>query len=156
MRPWGPLSCTFSGVGLPEGVRAEEEGTSHLELCPAPKWPRIGGSGMPVPGACVGVCVPVCAGVEWWHLSVWLILGSTCVFLGTENWIDTQPVWPPPCLRSQSEGQVDTYWCHRYPPPPSNPPGSIFMEQLPVALPLPCPIPQDTPSVFPPASTARF
>lgn len=25
---------------------------------------------MPVLGACAGVCVPVCAGVEWWHLSV--------------------------------------------------------------------------------------
>lgn len=56
------ISC--AALGTPElyflrggaAGGAEEEGTSHLELCPEPKWPKIGGSGVPVPGAWVGVC----------------------------------------------------------------------------------------------------
>lgn len=55
------ISC--AALGTPElyflrggadwggGVRAEEEGISHLELSPAPKWPKMKGSVMPIPEA---------------------------------------------------------------------------------------------------------
>jgi hypothetical protein len=61
-------------------------------------------------GACAGVCAPLCAGVEWWQFSVQLISWEPKAEQ-TYSWSG----WPPPCLRSQSEGQIDGYCCHKYP-----------------------------------------
>lgn len=118
---------------------------SHLEVSPARKWLKTGRNGMPVPGPHVGVCAPACAGVEQSRLSAWLILDSTCIFLGAEGWMDTQPrrAGHIPALGPREQGKERVYCCRKH-PSLGSPPTLVFLEQLPIALPLPCLVPQKT------------